>query len=70
MEKLREAYFPDSSDKKAIRDQNLALMSDLVFCDSILKAVVLQTNANRKITHQNQHKNTFLFRFQFDAVFV
>lgn len=65
MEKLRIAYFPDTTNIKAIRRQNIALESDLVISDSIIKLFTLQANSNNG---DNQHYNTFLFRFRINRV--
>ena len=58
VEKLRLAYFPNTTTVDAVRHGNVALMSDLMFSDGILKAAVLQANANNK----NGAKKTFLYR--------
>lgn len=55
--KLRDAYYSDSTDPEVIRRENIALMSDLNFGDSVLKAVKLQVNAN------GRKKNTFYLRY-------
>lgn len=62
MEKLRTAYFSDTTTVDAIRLANIALMSDLKFQDSILKAAALQGNANSKASDSNGPKNTFVYR--------
>ena len=62
MEKLRLAYFSNTTTIDAIRRANIALMSDLMFSDGILKAAVLQANANNKNVDKNGAKNTFLYR--------
>lgn len=62
MEILRLAYFPDVTTIDAIRRGNIALMSDLSFSDGILKAAVLQADANNKNPDKTGAKNTFLYR--------
>ncbi|KAJ6639602.1 Cholinesterase [Pseudolycoriella hygida] len=46
LEKLRAAYYSGSADAKVIAKENIALMSDLNFGDSVLKAMTLQADAN------------------------
>ena len=63
MEILRNEYYRNETNETAIKNANIALMSDIVFGYSILKAVGLQAIANTNSVRQNgQHKNTFLFR--------
>lgn len=62
VEKLREAYFENTTNLDAIRSDNIALLSDLHMVDRILKMAILQTNANNIGTNRSQHKNTFLYR--------
>lgn len=62
VEKLREAYFKNTADVDAIRNKNIALISDLHLIDSVLKSVILQTNANNNGKNKSQHKNTFLYK--------
>lgn len=70
MEKLRLAYFPDTTDTDAIRNGNIALMSDSSFGDSILKATALQANANSRTADENEPKNTFLYRLLVRAEYI
>lgn len=57
MKKLRYAYYSGASDLATISRENIALMSDLNFGDSVLKAVKHQADANQG------KKNTFFFRY-------
>lgn len=57
MKKLRAAYYSGSTDANVIRDENIALMSDLNFGDSVLKALKLQVEAN------GDKKKTYLLRY-------
>lgn len=57
MEKLRKAYFPDSSNIEAVKQGNLDYNSDFIIRDNVLKTVVYQADANK-----GQHRNTFLLR--------
>lgn len=61
--KLRDAYFHDGIHGDAIPRQNINVMSDMYFGDSILHALVLQTKVNRKDTDKTTHKDVFLFRW-------
>lgn len=70
MEKLRAAYYTNTTSVEAIKSANIALMSDLWIADSVLKAAVLQTEANTRSTNQSQHKNTFLFRLDRKINFI
>lgn len=63
VEKLRAAYYSKRTTVEAIRTSNSALVSDLVLTDSILKAVVLQTEVGFNSSEGSQEKNIFLFRF-------
>lgn len=54
---LRAAYYSGSRDIETIRKENIALMSDLNFNDSVLTALKLQVEANRR------KKNTFFLRY-------
>lgn len=62
MRKLRDAYFPDTANFDAIRRSNIALMSDMSLNNGILKAVVLQANANNRFMNATSPKNTFLYK--------
>lgn len=63
MELLRKAYYSNvTTNVSEIQRRNIALLSDASFVDGILKATVLQTNANNRGSDKSQHKNTFLFR--------
>lgn len=62
MEKLRAAYFSSTTSVESIKSANIALMSDLTFTDSILKAVILQAGVNTNGPVKSQYKNTFIFR--------
>lgn len=59
LELLRKVYYPDTTNTSAVELENMNLMSDLMINDSILKQVVLQTNANNEGVEK---ANTFLFR--------
>lgn len=63
MKKLRASYFSNETSIQAIRNSNVALMSDLALTDSILKAVVVQTEVGFNSPESSQKKNIFLFRF-------
>lgn len=62
MELLRIGYYPNAADGNETQRRNIALLSDLNFVYGILKAAILQTDANNRGSDQSQHKNTFLFR--------
>lgn len=57
MKKLRAAYYSGKTDLFTVSHENIALMSDLNFRDSVLKSVKLQADAN------DGRKNIFLFRY-------
>lgn len=61
VEKLRDVYFKNISSVEAIRDNNIAVLSDLHMIDSVLRTVILQANVNNG-KNKSQHRNTFLFR--------
>lgn len=66
MQKLREAYFPrDTTNISAIELGNIDFLSDSAFCDSIIKATILQTIANNNGIDRTAHRNTFIFRFDY-----
>ena len=70
LEKLRNEYYRNETNEtnETIIAANVDLMSDLVFGDSVIKAVVLQTIANTNGIRQNgQQKNTFLYRSKLDS---
>lgn len=62
MELLRIAYYPASADANETQRQNIALLSDANFVYGVIKAVVLQTDANNRGSDNSQHRNTHLFR--------
>lgn len=62
LKKLRAAYFTNTTNLDAIRRANSAFLSDLWVTDSVMKAAVLQAEANTRNSDKSQHKNTFLFR--------
>lgn len=63
MELLTKAYYPNTTaNVNETQRRNIALLSDATFVDGILKAVILQTNANNRDCDKSKHKNTFLFR--------
>lgn len=62
IEILRKSYFPNAADATETKRRNIALMTDLGFVDSILKATILQTIANTK--NGGKNRKTFLFRFE------
>lgn len=62
VEKLRDAYFQNTTNVDEIKTENIAVLSDLYMVDSVLKSVVLQTNANSNGMNESQHRNTFLYR--------
>lgn len=62
LKKLQGAYFSDTVSGDAMIRENINLMSDMYFGDSVLKAVTLQTKANNNDTDNSKHKNTLLFR--------
>lgn len=49
----------------SIRHANIALLSEMNFIDSVIRAAVLQTMANNENAQDKSQKNTFLFRFLF-----
>lgn len=63
LEKLRDAYFHDEIHGDAIPRQNINVMSDMYFGDSILHALVLQAKVNSRDSDKTKHKNVFLFRW-------
>lgn len=56
------AYFANLTSIAAIRRANFALESDAKITDGILKAAVLQADANNKNLDKTGAKNTFLYR--------
>lgn len=63
MEKLRAVYFTDTTtNAHAIERENIDIMSDMIFNDGVLKAVVLQAKANNDGVDKSAHRGTFLFR--------
>lgn len=64
MELLRIAYYPDAADVNETQRRNIALLSDANFVYGVIKAVILQTEANNRGSDNSQHKNTHLFRWQ------
>ncbi|KAG4071890.1 hypothetical protein HA402_006051 [Bradysia odoriphaga] len=67
LEKLRKVYYTDPTNPAAVVNANIALMSDIMFSDVILKGIVLQTTTNNRSNDNSGRKNTFFFRFSFDA---
>lgn len=57
LKKLRAAYYSGSTDPLIISRENIALMSDLNFNWSVLKALKLQSDAN------GEQKKTFFLRY-------
>lgn len=57
MRKLRAAYYSGSTDPDVIKRENIALMSDLNFSDSVLKTLKLQARAN------GGDRSTYFFRW-------
>lgn len=65
VETLRNTYYSRADSVDAIKHANIALMSDLSFDDSVIKAALLQGIANNNnSTARSDHKNTFLFRLE------
>lgn len=62
LEKLRLAYFSNVTSFDQVRRQNIALMTDINFRDSVIKNVVLQSIANNKNADQAQNRNTFMIQ--------
>lgn len=62
MEKLRLAYYTNTTNASAIKDANIALMSDSLLCDSVLKSTLLQATSKNNDKNKHKHRNTFLFR--------
>lgn len=62
MEKLRLAYFPDTTNVDAIINGNIGLLSESALRDAVLKSIVLQAQSNNRDTNKQNHRNTFLFR--------
>lgn len=62
VEKLRAAYFANTTNFAAIKQANSAFLSDCWIGDSVLKAAVLHAQANTRHPDKSQHKNTFLMR--------
>lgn len=60
--KLRQAFYLNATNADEIKRRNIALTSYMGFVDGILKAAILQTNANNQGNDPSQHKNTFLIR--------
>lgn len=59
---LSNTYFPNATTFDAIREGNIAFLSDLEITDNMLRMVMLQANANNNSTDKSQHKNTFFVR--------
>lgn len=69
LEILSKAYYPNITNTSAVESGNIDLMSDIMFGDSILKAVILQANANNKGVDKGGQKKTFLLRYKsFDSM--
>lgn len=64
LEILSTAYYPDITNTSAVEIGNINLMSDIMFDDSILRAVILQANANNKGVDEGSQKETFFFRYE------
>lgn len=62
VETLRNTYYSRADSVDAIKHANIALMSDLSFDDSVIKAALLQGIANNN--NSTAGKNTFLFRLE------
>lgn len=64
LELLTKTYYSNTTTIDAIRDANIAYLSDIVINDNMLRMVMLQANANNNNgMDKNQHKNTFLVRY-------
>lgn len=59
---LTRAYFPNINDRDAFKQNRLFFMSDLLMGYDIVKATVLQTQANYNNAALGEPKKTFLFR--------
>lgn len=59
VEKLRAAYYPDPTNGTAVRDGNIALLSNLFVNNFELYAVALQADINYWAS-----MNTYLFRLK------
>lgn len=55
-------YFNGSKSINDVSLQNIALMSDLVINESVLRSAVYQTEANNKHNGDTIKPNTYLFR--------
>lgn len=54
LDKLKKAYYFDTTNTSATESGNIDLLSDIMYRDGILKSVAFHTKIN--------HKSTFLFR--------
>lgn len=64
VDSLRSVYFTDTTNIRAIQNENVAFHSDLHIRYNTLKAAILQTKANNNnAINKGGNKNTFFFRF-------
>lgn len=63
VEKLRAAYYPDPTNGRAVRDGNIALLTNLFVSDYELQAIALQADANNR----EGSIHTYLFRLEINA---
>ena len=59
---MRATYYTNESNVEAIRNANIALMSDAWNSDSVLKATILQARANTNNLDKSKHKNYISFK--------
>lgn len=62
MEKLRQTYLADTSTVDAIKKGNIALSSDIIMTNAVLKTVALHANISKYRADKKQQKNTFFYR--------
>lgn len=60
VEKLRSAYYPDPTNDRAIRDGNIALLTNLYVADYELQSIATQADVN----NQDASTNTYFFRLR------
>lgn len=58
VEKLRAVYYPDPTNDRAIRDGNIALLTNLYVSDYELQSIALQADVNKR----DASTNTYFFR--------
>lgn len=66
VEKLRAAYYPEPTNDRAIRDGNIALLTNLYVSDSELQSIALQADVNSR----QGSMNTYFFRLGINAEFT